>query len=75
MINLEKLALSEKYDMLSYSHHELVDDLIMLSIAHEVVMTSLDYGEPHSYTCANLDTILSCANPCCTSCMIKRKVA
>jgi len=26
MINLEKLALSEKYDMLSYSHSKLVDD-------------------------------------------------
>jgi hypothetical protein len=64
MINLEKkLALSEKYDMLPYSHNELVDDHIMLNIAHEVVITSLDYGEPDSCTCANLDNILSCANP------------
>jgi hypothetical protein len=66
MLNLENLALSKKYDMLSYSHNELVDDHIMLNIAHEVVMTSLDYGEPDSCTCANLDNILSCANPCCS---------
>jgi hypothetical protein len=39
-LNLEKLALSEKYDILSYSHNELVDDHIMLNIVHEVVMTS-----------------------------------
>jgi hypothetical protein len=49
--------------MLPYSHNELVDDHIMLNIAHEVVITSLDYGEPDSCTCANLDNILSCANP------------
>jgi ferredoxin-fold anticodon binding domain-containing protein len=63
LLRLEKLALSEKYDMLSYSHNELVDDHIMLNIPHEVVMTSLDYGEPHSCTCAHQDNILSCANP------------
>jgi hypothetical protein len=65
-LNLEKLALSEKYDMLSYSHNELVDDHIMLNIVHEVVMTSLNYGKPHSFTCVNLDNILSCANPGCS---------
>jgi hypothetical protein len=57
MINLEKLALSEKYAMLSYSHNELVDEHIMLNIAHKVVMTSFNYCEPHSCTCANLDNI------------------
>jgi hypothetical protein len=50
MINLEKLALSEKYDMLSYSHNELVDDHIMLDVAHEVVIASLSSCEPHSCT-------------------------
>jgi hypothetical protein len=66
MLNLEKLALSKKYDMLSYSHNELVNDHIMLNIAHEVVMTSLNYCEPHSCTCVNLDNTMSCAIPCCS---------
>jgi hypothetical protein len=32
MMNLEKLALNEKYDMLSNSHSELVEDHIMLNM-------------------------------------------
>jgi hypothetical protein len=66
LLNLEKLALGEKYDMLSYSHNKLVDDHIMLDIAHEVVITSLNVCEPHSCTCAHLDNISPCANPCCS---------
>jgi hypothetical protein len=65
MINLEKLALSEKYDMLSYSHNELVDDHIMLDVAHKVVTANLNSCEPHSCTRAHLDNISPCANPCC----------
>ena len=64
MINLEKLALGEKYDMLSYSHNKLVDDHIMLDVAHEVVITNLNSCEPHSCTSAHLDNISPCANPC-----------
>jgi hypothetical protein len=66
LLNLEKLALGEKYDMLSYSHNKLVDDHIMLDIAHEIVITSLNSCEPHSCTCAHLDNISPCANPCCS---------
>jgi hypothetical protein len=47
--------------MLSYSHNELVDDHIMLDIAHEVVITSLNSCEPHSCTCDQLVKILSWA--------------
>jgi hypothetical protein len=65
MINLEKLALCEKHDMLSYSHNELVDDHIMLDIAHEVVITSLKSCEPHSFTSDQLVKILSCADLYC----------
>jgi hypothetical protein len=36
--------------MLSHSHSELVDDHIMLDIAHEVVTTSLNLCEPRSGT-------------------------
>ena len=64
MIILEKLALGEKYDMLSYSHSKLVDDHIMLYVAHEVVITNLNSCEPHSCTSAHLDNISPCANPC-----------
>ena len=64
MINLEKLALGEKYDRLSYSHSTLVDDHIMLNVAHEVVITNLNSCEPHSCTSTHLDNISSCANPC-----------
>jgi hypothetical protein len=63
MINLEKLALGEKYDMLSYSHCKLVDDHIMLDVVHEVVITNLNSCEPHSCTSAHLDNISPCANP------------
>jgi hypothetical protein len=63
MINLEKLALGEKYDMLSYSHNKLVDDHIMLNVAHEVVITNLNSCEPHSCTRTHLDNISPCANP------------
>jgi hypothetical protein len=66
MMNLEKLALGEKHDMLLYSHSKLVDDHIMLDIAHKVVITSLNSCEPHSCTCAHLDNISPCANPCCS---------
>ena len=66
MINLEKLALSEKYDMLSYSHNELVDDHIMLNVAHEVVIANLNSCELHSCTSTHSDISSPCANPCCS---------
>jgi hypothetical protein len=64
MIDLEKLALCEKYDMLSYSHNKLVDDHIMLNVAHEVVIKNLNSCEPHSCTSTHLDDLSPCANPC-----------
>jgi hypothetical protein len=77
MINLEKLALGEKYDMLSYSHNKLVDDHIMLDVAHEVVITNLNSCEPHSCTSTHLDNLSPCANPCCSKkskCLIEKQV-
>ena len=62
-MDLEKRALGKKYDMLSYSHSKLVDDHIMLDVAHEVVITNLNSCEPHSCTSAHLDNISPCANP------------
>jgi hypothetical protein len=66
LLNLDKLSLSEKYDMLSYSHDNILDRHIMLDVAHEVVIVSLNSCEPHSCTCAHLDNISPCANPCCS---------
>jgi seryl-tRNA synthetase len=65
-MDLEKRALDKKYDMLSYSHNKLVDDHIMLYVAHEVIIANLNSCEPHSRTCAHLNCISSCANPCCS---------
>jgi hypothetical protein len=38
----------------------------MLDVAHEVVIANLKSCEPHSCTCAHLDNISPCANPCCS---------
>jgi hypothetical protein len=52
--------------MLSYSHSKLVDDHIMLDVAHKVVITNLNSCEPHSCTRTHLDNISPCADPCCS---------
>jgi hypothetical protein len=44
-----------------------MDDHIMLNIAHEVVIENLKSQQPHSCTCIQIETILPCANACCTS--------
>jgi hypothetical protein len=64
LLSHDKLALTEKYDSLSYSHENLLDKHIMLEVAHEVVITNLNSCEPHSRTCAHLNCISPCANPC-----------
>jgi hypothetical protein len=65
LLSHDKLALTEKYDLLSYYHDNLLDRHIMIDVAHEVVIVNLSSCEPHSCTCAYLDNISSCANPCC----------
>jgi hypothetical protein len=66
LLNRDKLALTEKYDMLSSYHDNLLDRHIILDVAHEVVIVSLNSCEPHSCTCVHLDNISPCANPCCS---------
>jgi hypothetical protein len=63
----ENLAFQEKYDMLLYSHENLMDDHIILNIAHEVVIENLKSQQPHSCTCIQIETTLPCANACCPS--------
>jgi hypothetical protein len=65
-LNIENLALQEKHDMLVYSHNKFMDSHIMLEMAHEVVLINLKSYQPHICTCTQLETILSCANKCCS---------
>jgi hypothetical protein len=66
-LKVENLAFQEKYDMLLCSHENLMNDHIMLNIAHEVVIENLKSQQPHSCTCIQIETILPCANACCSS--------
>jgi uncharacterized small protein (DUF1192 family) len=66
-LKVENLAFQEKHDMLLYSHENLIDDHIMLNIAHEVMIENLKTQQPHSCTCIQIETILPCANACCPS--------
>jgi hypothetical protein len=77
-LKLEKLAICEKYDMLSYSHEKLLDDHIMLETAHEVIIASFNSYERHQCTCAHVENIIPCVNPCCSKTSqfpIKQQVA
>jgi hypothetical protein len=65
-LNIENLALQEKHDMLVCSHNKFMDSHIMLEMAHEVVLTNLKSYQPHLCTCTQIETILSCANKCCS---------
>jgi hypothetical protein len=43
LLNHDKLALTEKYDILSYYHDNLLDRHIMLDVAHEVFNCELKF--------------------------------
>jgi hypothetical protein len=66
-LKVENLAFQEKYDMLLYSHENLMDDHIILNIDHEVVIENLKSQQPQSCTCTQIETILPCAKACCSS--------
>jgi hypothetical protein len=66
-LKIENLAFQEKHDMLLCSHKNLMDDHIMLDVAHEVVITNLKSHQPQLCTCVQIETILPCANACCSS--------
>jgi hypothetical protein len=66
-LKTENLVLQDKHDMLLCSHENLMDDHIMLNITHEVVIENLKSQQPHSCTCVQSETILQCANACCSS--------
>jgi hypothetical protein len=66
-LKIENLAFQEKHDMLLCSHEKLMDGHIMLNIAHEVEIENLKFQQPHSCTCNRIETILPCANACCSS--------
>jgi hypothetical protein len=64
-LNVEKLALHERHDILVCSHNKFIDSHIMLEMAHEVVLTNLKSYQPHICTCTQIENILSYANKCC----------
>jgi uncharacterized small protein (DUF1192 family) len=66
-LKVENLAFQDKHDILLYSHETLMDDHIMLNIAHVVVIENLKSQQPHSCTSIRFKTILPCANACCSS--------
>jgi uncharacterized small protein (DUF1192 family) len=66
-LKIENLDFQDKHGMLLCSHENLMDDHIMLNIAHEVVIENLKSQQPHSCTCVQIETILPCANACCSS--------
>jgi hypothetical protein len=65
-LNIENLTLQEKHDMLVCSHNKFMDSHIMLEMTHEVVLTNLKSYQPNICTCIQIETILSCANKCCS---------
>jgi hypothetical protein len=66
-LKIENPAFQEKHDMLLCSHENLMDDHIMLNIAHEVVIENLKSQQSHSCTCIQIEIVLPCANACCSS--------
>jgi hypothetical protein len=52
--------------MLLCTHEKFINEHITLDIAHEVVLNSLNTYLPHKCTCTQIETILSCANKCCS---------
>jgi hypothetical protein len=48
-LKIENLVFQEKPDMLLCSHENLMDDHIMLNIAHEVVIENLKSQQPHAH--------------------------
>jgi hypothetical protein len=48
------------------SHKNIMDDHIMLNIAHEVVIENLKSQQPHSCTYVQIESILTCAHACCS---------
>jgi hypothetical protein len=63
---LKNLAFQEKHDILLCSHENLMDNHIMLDIAHKVVMANIKSYQPHLCTCVQIETILPCVNACCS---------
>jgi hypothetical protein len=65
-LKIENLSFQEKHDMFLCSHKNIMDDHIMLNISHEVVIENLKSQQPHSCACVQIETILPCANACCS---------
>jgi hypothetical protein len=56
-----------KHDGSFCAHENLMDEHIMLKIAHKVIIENSKFQQSHSCTCIQIETILPCANACCPS--------
>jgi hypothetical protein len=48
------------------SHEKLIDSYALLEATHEVMLTTVKFSQPHTFTCAQHSIDLSCANSCCS---------
>jgi hypothetical protein len=60
------MKLQKRHRDLLCSNKELMDSYALLESAHEVMITTVKYSQPHTCTCAQLSIDLSCANSCCS---------
>jgi hypothetical protein len=60
------VKLQKRHRDLLCSHKELMDSYALLELAYEVMVTTVEYSQPHTCTCAQPSIDLSCANPCCS---------
>jgi hypothetical protein len=62
----KNIKLQKGHEDLLCSHKELMDSYALLELAHEVMFTTVKDSQPHTYTCAQPCSDLSCANSCCS---------
>ena len=62
----EHMTLQVKHKELECSHEKLVDSYATLDIAHEVVLSLVQFMQPltHTCTCSHVNIELSCTKPC-----------
>jgi hypothetical protein len=60
------IKLQKRHEYLLCSHKELMGSYALLEAAHEVMITTVKYSQPHTYTCAQPSINLSYANSCCS---------
>jgi hypothetical protein len=60
------MKLQKRHGDLLCSHKELMDSYALLESAHEIMIITVKDSQPHTCTCAQPSTDLSCAKSCCS---------